>query len=63
MLRLAIDYSRNVLGATVITLGVFTNNDVARHCYEAVGFSSIGKIETYKMDIGEWECIEMEMSI
>lgn len=29
----------------------------------AIGFCSIGKNETYKMPIGEWECIEMELSL
>lgn len=63
MLQLAIDYARNVLHASRITLGVFANNDSARYCYEAVGFRSIGKNITYKMAIGEWECIEMELPV
>lgn len=63
MLHLAIDYVKNVLNAAKITLGVFTNNDSARYCYEAVGFRSVGKTELYKMTIGEWECIEMELSL
>ena len=63
MLRLAIDYARNVLGASKITLGVFANNDSARHCYEAVGFRAARKTELYKMPIGDWECIEMELII
>lgn len=63
MLQLAIDYARNVLHAYKITLGVFANNDNARYCYEAVGFRSIEKNVTYKMAIGEWECIEMELPV
>ena len=63
MLKLAIGYARNVLNASKITLGVFTNNDSARYCYEAVGFCSVGKNEIYKMAIGEWECIEMELPL
>lgn len=55
MLKLAINYAKNHLCASKITLGVFENNSSARHCYEAVGFQPNGKIETYKMDIGEWE--------
>ena len=62
MLQLAIDYAKNVLCASKITVGVFTNNDSARYCYESVGFRPIGRTETYKMPIGEWECIEMEMN-
>ena len=61
MLQLAIDYAKNVLGASKITLGVFANNDSARYCYESVGFKPAGRTEIYKMPIGEWECIEMEL--
>lgn len=61
MLKLAINYSKNVLNASKITLGVFLNNDSARYCYESVGFVSKGIIETYKIAIGEWKCLEMEL--
>lgn len=63
MLELAIEYAKNELYASKITLRVFTNNDAARHCYESVGFRPVGKTETYKMPIGEWECIQMELLI
>ena len=63
MMQLAIDYAKNILNASKITLGVFSNNDCARHCYESVGFRSTGETEIYKMPIGEWECIEMELAI
>lgn len=63
MMQLAIDYAKNVLCASRITLGVFANNDCARRCYESVGFYSIGKTEIYKMPIGEWECTEMELIV
>ena len=62
MLELAIDYAGNVLGASRATLGVFTNNDSARRCYESVGFRPLGS-RIYKMPIGEWECMEMERSL
>ena len=61
MLQLAIDYAKDRLGASKITLGVFTNNDSARYCYESVGFHPVGKTEIYKMPIGAWECLEMEL--
>lgn len=61
MLQLAIDYAKNILCASKITLGVFTNNDSARYCYESVGFKPVGKNEIYRMNIGEWECTEMEL--
>lgn len=63
MLQLAIDYAKNTLQASKITLGVFANNDNARYCYESAGFQPNGKTEIYKMPIGEWECIEMEFVI
>ncbi len=62
MLELAKAHARDVMKAKKITLGVFSNNESARHCYEAVGFRAVGK-EMYKMSIGEWECIEMEMTM
>lgn len=63
MLQLAIEYAKEELGASRVTLGVFANNDSARYCYEAVGFRRVGRIDTYKMPIGEWECIEMELFV
>lgn len=63
MLQLAIDYAKNILNAAKITLGVFTNNDSARYCYESVGFRPVGKTEIYKMPVGEWECVEMELVV
>ena len=62
MLRLAIDYAEKVLGASRITLGVFTENSSAKGCYESVGFRPIGKTELYQMPVGEWECTEMELA-
>lgn len=61
MLQLAIRYAEDILHASKITLGVFANNDSARYCYEAAGFKPVGKTEIYKMPIGDWECIEMEL--
>lgn len=63
MLQLAIEYAQNILCASRITLGVFTNNDSARYCYESVGFQPVGRTEIYKMPIGEWECLEMELIV
>ncbi len=63
MLLLAIDYVKNILCASKVTLGVFTNNDSARFCYEAVGFKPVVITGIYKMPISEWECIEMELVI
>ena len=60
MLMLGVEYARDVLHATRIDLGVFENNDSARHCYEAVGFKEFSRREC-EMPIGTWVCIDMEM--
>ena len=63
MVALAIEYAKNVLHASKITLRVFTNNERAQHCYEIAGFQPTGKVITYMMPDGVWECIEMELNI
>ena len=63
MVELAIEYAKNVLHASKIILGVFTNNERARLCYEAAGFQPTGETATYTMPDGVWECIEMELKI
>ena len=60
MLRLGIEYVRERLFASRIDLGVFENNEGARHCYEAVGFREYGRREC-EMPIGTWTCIDMEI--
>ena len=50
------------LSATRIDLGVFENNESAGHCYKAAGFTEYARRE-YKMPIGIWNCIDMEMFI
>jgi len=54
-----IEYAKQHLDATHISLGVFLNNPSALHCYESVGFKAIGT-ETYPIDGETWECVEME---
>ncbi len=54
-----IDYAKQNLNATHFSLGVFLNNPSALHCYESVGFKTIGK-ESYTIDEEIWECVEME---
>ena len=48
MLKLAIDYARNVLNASKITLGVFTNNDGARYCMKQLDFVLSEKVKYIK---------------
>ena len=38
-------------------------NDSARYCYETVGFQPMGKIDTHRMAVGEWDCIEKVLSM
>ena len=60
ILRLGIEYVRKHLPATRIDLGVFENNESARRCYEAVGFTAYGTREC-EMPIGTWRCTDMEI--
>ena len=59
MLQLGIGYVKQNLNARRIDLGVFANNDSARHCYEAVGFREYGRRKC-ELPVGVWECIDME---
>ena len=60
MLRLAIDYAQQELGAQKITLGVFCDNHSAVECYKSVGFRITGE-DAYSIDGEEWKEFEMEM--
>jgi len=53
-----IEYAKQNLLATHISLGVFLNNPSALHCYESAGFKTIGK-ESYPIDGEIWEGVEM----
>ena len=59
MLRLAIDYAQQQLGARRITLGVFCDNLSAVECYKSVGFRIMG-MDSYLIDGEEWKGYEME---
>ncbi len=60
MLLLGVEYVKEHFAARRINLGVFENNDSARHCYEAVGFKEYSRCMC-TMEIGTWECIDMEL--
>lgn len=62
LIRLAIEYAKEHLHAARIELAVFENNESARRCYEATGFTEYAKSE-YKMPIGTWNCTDMELHI
>ena len=60
MLRLGIRFAQEHLHAERISLGVFTNNEPARRCYEALGFRAYSS-GICKMPVGSWECTDMEL--
>ncbi len=62
MLRLGIEYVKEHLSAARIDLGVFENNESARHCYEAAGFKKYA-VRECRMPIGTWNCTDMEIFI
>ena len=62
MLLLGTEYVKENLSASRIDLGVFENNEAAKHCYEAAGFREYGR-SVYEMPAGTWECSEMELFI
>ena len=61
-LLLGIQYVKGHLSASRIDLGVFENNESARHCYEAVGFTEYAQRKC-EMPIGTWNCVDMELFI
>ena len=62
LLRLGIEYVKDNLKAARIDLGVFENNESARRCYEAAGFTEYARREC-RMPIGIWNCADMEIFI
>ena len=62
MLLLGVEYVKENLSVNRIDLGVFENNEKAKHCYEAVGFKEYN-IRDCEMPIGKWKCIDMEMFV
>ena len=62
MLLLGVEYVKETLSANRIDLGVFENNESAKHCYEAVGFKEYN-IRDCELPVGNWKCIDMEMFI
>jgi RimJ/RimL family protein N-acetyltransferase len=62
MLRLAIDYVQQELGAQKITLGVFCDNHSAVECYKSVGFRITGT-DSNPIDGEEWKGFEMELEL
>ena len=59
MLREALDFVSENLGAKRVTLGVFENNPGAVNCYKAVGFKQT-EMNEYTINGEVWKCPEME---
>ena len=60
LIKLAICYAKEKLGAKEINLGVFTNNEAAFKCYKSVGFKVIGiEKSAYQFYDEQWDCAEM----
>jgi RimJ/RimL family protein N-acetyltransferase len=62
MLHLGVEYVKEHFSALRIDLGVFDNNESARHCYETTGFREYSRRKC-EMPIGTWNCIDMELFI
>lgn len=62
MLMSGVRFVKENLSAQRIDLGVFSNNDIAKRCYEAVGFREYDRRKC-ELPIGTWECIDMELFI
>lgn len=62
MLNLGLKYAIEIYGAKKVSLGVFDNNEMAYHCYKAVGFEENGMNKEYDMCGEKWNCIEMEIN-
>ena len=64
LVRMAVKYAFETLGATKVSLGVFENNPSAIRCYESVGFRRVATsmTESYVCMGETWNCIEMELN-
>ena len=58
----AIKYAKDVLRASEINLGVFSNNEGAYRCYKAVGFEEVLiEKDVFQYNEESWDCIEMKL--
>ncbi len=62
MILLGIEYVKEHFSVKRIDLGVFINNEIAKRCYESVGFREYNRRQC-EMPIGVWTCIDMELHI
>ena len=60
LIKEAIKYAKEELGAKEINLGVFTNNEGALQCYKSLGFKLIDiEKNAYQFYEEQWDCAEM----
>ncbi len=59
MIKSAIDYAVEFMGASMVTIGVFDNNPSALYCYLGAGFKDTGVTESYSCMGEEWTCKEL----
>ena len=61
ILRFAVQFSKEVLSAKEINLGVFQENESAYYCYKSVGFveDDTKENETFKFKDEDLNCIEL----
>lgn len=62
MLKLALQYAFDILGAQKVTLGVLENNPGAYHCYKSAGFRDVPmeRPEYYDLMGQRIKCLELE---
>lgn len=65
MLKLALQYAKEIYKAKVVSLAVFDNNPNAHRCYLSAGFRDIPQNppETYQVRGETWNCIQMECDL
>lgn len=61
MLELGIRYAFDLYHAETVSLGVFTNNPGAYHCYRALGFRENGRVSDYPIGENLWKCVDLEL--
>lgn len=60
MIMLAKKFAFEILKVDRVSLGVFDNNDAAKHCYAAAGLTANGETNMFNLMGEEWMCIELE---
>lgn len=62
MIKLALEYSFDIMKACKVTIGVFAENKAALGCYLSAGFMDTGVSEKFRFKDEEWTCMELEIT-